>query len=292
MFGLSKPTPISEWEAQGEIERTYHEIRQTLRVSGVNLNFRTWAYFDEFLPTVWDTFRANTVTRNFEEAADTVRAQAVTAACQFDPLDVRQQVKLGESQAYQVRAALDLYHYINPKLLVLTSAIRLALTEESVGGSGKKVESIVLGSPAGMYPMEMEPEDTADERLRRLFEDIQQTLGLARINSDYRTLALWPDYLATAWGRLKPITQRDEYRAGTDRLRQTARSLARQLPHRVVLDRKKLDAQGVDSNEVLKTTAGFEELLPGLIVNIALLTRDWCAEADWARSPFPARIAG
>lgn len=34
MFGLSKTT-IDEFEATDEIERVYHEIRQTLRVSGV-----------------------------------------------------------------------------------------------------------------------------------------------------------------------------------------------------------------------------------------------------------------
>lgn len=40
MFGLSKPKQVEEHEAAGEIERIYHEIRETLRVTGINLNFR------------------------------------------------------------------------------------------------------------------------------------------------------------------------------------------------------------------------------------------------------------
>ena len=38
------------------------------------------------------------------------------------------------------------------------------------------------------------------------------------INSDYRTLALWPDYLAAAWARLKPIVAS----AGIPRARRAA----------------------------------------------------------------------
>jgi hypothetical protein len=35
MLGRSKPKQVSEREAEGEIERVYHEIKQTLRVSGI-----------------------------------------------------------------------------------------------------------------------------------------------------------------------------------------------------------------------------------------------------------------
>ena len=57
MLGLSKPKQVSEREAEGEIERVYHEIKQTLRVSGINLNFRTWADYEKFLPLMWDSMR-------------------------------------------------------------------------------------------------------------------------------------------------------------------------------------------------------------------------------------------
>jgi hypothetical protein len=50
-----------------------------------------------------------------------------------------------------------------------------------------------------------------------VFRDIKKTLGLSQINSDYRTLALWPDYLEAAWKGLKPVTQSDEYRQAARR---------------------------------------------------------------------------
>jgi hypothetical protein len=94
-----------------------------------------------------------------------------------------------------------LYHYINPKLLLFTSSIKLALDGEPIGQKSvdSHLELITRGAPAKMYPMEMVAEKPQDKRLRDLFDDIKQTLSLSSINSDYRTLALWPDYLAAAW---------------------------------------------------------------------------------------------
>jgi Halocarboxylic acid dehydrogenase DehI len=83
MFGLRRPKQIEEHEAAGEIERIYHEIRETLRVTGVtgvNLNFRIWARYEKFLPTMWEAVRPNVETCLFENAADQLRAEAVYIA--------------------------------------------------------------------------------------------------------------------------------------------------------------------------------------------------------------------
>lgn len=298
MLGLGKPKPVAEHEADGEIQRVYHEIRQTLRVTGVNLNLRTWAAFGGFLPAMWDAVRPNAETRAFEEAADRLRAQAVAAAEGLGRLDAINRLRLGDSQRYQIRAALDLYHYINPKLLLLTSAVRLALRGESIGTDGgppTAPELIVPGAPAAMHAMEMESERPEDKRLKALFRDIRQTLSLSSVNSDYRTLALWPDYLAAAWERLKPVLRREEHARAADVLREESRSLARSLPHPLPLDAKRVGALGEDTGRIMETTEQFERLLPGLILNVALFSFDWRAPKDLARSPFPAetrRTAG
>src|ERR671911_655899 len=229
MLGLGKPKQVTERDAEGEIERVYHEIKQTLRVSGVNLNFRTWAGYEKFLPLMWDAMRPVAETRAFEDAADQLRARAVAAAEGVGALGVAERVRLGESQKYQIQAALDLYHYINPKLLVFTSAVKLALERSqtcSVKTEEREVELIEHGIPVRMYPMEMISAEPEDERIAKLFEDINQTLSLSSINSDYRTLALWQDYLAASWQQLKPITQRQDYQKASDELRALGLNLA------------------------------------------------------------------
>lgn len=291
MLGRSKPKPVAEHEARGEIERVYHEIRQVLRVTGVNLNFRTWAGYETFLPAMWDAVRPNAETRAFEDAADRVRAEAAGAAETLGRLNAAAEAGLGESQTFHVRTALDLYHYINPKLLVLTAAVRFALAGETIGKDGNaaaETELIDRGPPAGMYPMAMEAEDPDDDRLKELFADIRQTLALPSVNSDYRTLALWPDYLSAAWDRLKPIVQRREHQQAADQLRETARSLARDLPRPLELTRDRVEELGEDAEAVVETTERFEQLLPGLILNVALLEHDWRSGSDLSQSPFPA----
>lgn len=291
MFGLGKPKQVTEREAEGEVERVYHEIKQSLRVTGVNLNFRAWAGYEKFFPVMWDAMRPTVETRAFEEAADQVRAEAARAAETLGRLDAASQVRLGESQAYQIKAALDLYHYVNPKLLVFTSAVKLALNGEhqahGVSEAGT-LELIERGAPARMYPMEMVSADPDDERTSRLFDDIKETLSLSSINSDYRTLALWPDYLEAGWQKLKPVTGRDEYKQSSDHLRETARSLARALTLSVPLTRRQLEELGEDADEIIKTTEKFDQLLPSLVINIALFELDWRTPDEAVRSPFPA----
>ncbi|MBW3654837.1 MAG: halocarboxylic acid dehydrogenase DehI family protein [Gemmatimonadetes bacterium] len=280
---------MAEHEAEGELARVYHEIRQTLRVSGVNLNFRSWAGVNGFLPPVWDALRPNLETRAFEEAADRLRARAITKAATLGRLGAREGAAPGQSQAYQIRAALRLYHYVNPKLLLLTSAVRLALDGESPGGSGPAREpSVPRGVPAGMYAMEMVEEDTDDPRVAGVFRDIRETLGLSHVNSDYRTLALWPDYLEEGWRRLKPIVQDPEHADAADRLRAQAREEARSLPYPLELTDKALAEHGADGRRGREMTEAFEQLLPGLILNVALLSFDWEEPDALLASPFPA----
>lgn len=291
MFGLEQPKPVAEHEAKGEIGRVYHEIRQVLRVTGVNLNFRTWAGYGDFLPSLWDAMRPNLETRDFESASDRVRSQAAAEAEFWGRSKAGAQAQLGESQMFHVRAALDLYHFVNPKLLVLTAAVTCALDGESIGvasPASAPPERISLGAPRGMAPMEMESDEPDDPRLQELFREITQTLNLTTVNSDYRTLALWPDYLAAAWNQVKPIVRTDDHAKAADRLRQTARTQARQLPLPIPLTSETVERCGQNPDTIRKVTEQFLQLLPGLVLNIALLQHEWRSADDLARSPFPA----
>src|SRR5580765_4131080 len=125
------PDPVPEFNAGGEIERVYHEVRQSLQVTAVPLLFRIWAAFDNLLPALWDELRPNLETRVFEKAADQIRQEAVRAAWTLRLPDSTP-LALGESRAWQVRSALALYHHINPKLLLIVSAVSQALHGERI----------------------------------------------------------------------------------------------------------------------------------------------------------------
>ncbi|WP_164103562.1 halocarboxylic acid dehydrogenase DehI family protein [Candidatus Laterigemmans baculatus] len=290
MFGFEKPSPVAEHEAEGEIERVYHEIRQTLRVTGVNLIFRHWASHKGLLPVIWDAMRLNAETQIFEHAADQLRTEAVRAIGSLGRLGATSEIALGDSQQYQIRAALTMYHYINPKLLLFAAAVRLGLegNANTHAPPASAIGTVELGFPPRMYAMEMEDPEPDDERLRKIFADIQQTLKLESINSDYRTLALWPDYLAAVWKQLKPVVQRPEYDAATSLLRESARTLAAALPFPVHLSRDSVESSGGSFDKAVESTEAFEMLLPGLILNVTFCLQDWHDGETLARSPFPA----
>lgn len=289
VFGISGSKQVAETEAEGEIERVYHEIKQSMRVSGINLNFRTWAGFEKFFPLMWDAMRPLAETRAFEDAADEIRRESVNLAGKLGNIDAKAKVNLGESQTYQIDKALALYHYINPKLLVFTAKVKQALAGETAQGdnSATDMECIERGIPVPMYPMEMIAAEPEDDRLAAIFEDIKAALSLSSINSDYRTLGLWPDYLDAAWHELKPIVLTEGYQKASDQLRETARERAKALLA-ISLSKQQVEDLGEETDDILETTQKFEQLLPSLIINISLLSLDGKPAEMLLTSPFPA----
>lgn len=285
---------VPQW--RDEIERVYHDVKQTLRVNGVPLNFRAWAAWGEFFPAMWDAMRDNAETQTFEDAGSRLRVAGLEAATRLGKPDAVSRVTLGESEAFQIRAALDLYYYVDPKLLLFTCALRLALEGHVTGAftmtmpTTVQPEKIERGIPRNMISMEMVEEEQAQNHLRGVFEDIKKTVGLERIQSEYRTLALWPDYLEAAWTALKPITQRPEYHREVDMIRDLGRQLATALPFPIGLTRQTIEELGADSDEVAEGIEKFERFLPALILNISLLQLDWKAMHFLEVSPFPAKL--
>ena len=283
-----QPSPVDEHGATGETARIYHDIRQTLRVSGVNLNFRTWAGFDRFFPRMWKAMRGVAGSGAFESAADDIRSEAVPLASALPSLGGAGKNDLGEGQQAQIKAALELYHYINPKLLVFTSIVSQALEQRSASAIVLNETRLPRGVPPGMFPMEMVDERPSDPQIRKLFQDIKQTMNVTAVNSDYRTLAMWPDYLDGAWRALKPMVKSPAYQNAATTLGATATSRARELVRHVALDRNQVARSGEDVTAVVQTTAQFERLLPPLILNIATISLDWWPADELVRSPFSA----
>ncbi len=285
---MARPKQVSEREAHGDVERVLYEMRQALRVTGLDVTVRTWAGFERFLVGLWEAMGPNAETRAFESAADEVRAQAVDAAERLGPLGAWGAVSLGESQRYQLRGALELYHYLDPKMLVFTSAVKLALQDSPVGtpqpaGSAERIER---GAPARMMAMEWVSERPDDARLRALFKDILATVGPPSLPGEFRGLALWPEYLEAAWERLKPRMKGEEWAHACDALLATSRRLARGLPYEVALSRERVEVLNEDAEVIQRVTEQCEWRLPVLVLGMATLV---CDVGDLERRrPFPA----
>jgi hypothetical protein len=136
--------------------------------------------------------------------------------------------------------------------------------------------------------MEYAPDPPDDDRLAVVFEDIKRTLSLPALHSEYRTLALWPEYLVSAWQRVKPLVRLAAYREESERLRQLSVHLARELPFSVHLSLRSIQEAGEEPEQILRTVERFETLLPSLILNNCFLLLDWFSEQELKESPYPA----
>ena len=283
------PASIAEHEAAGETEGAYHDIRQVLRVNGVGLTFRAWATFERSFPLLWHAVRANAGTVAFERAADELRAEAVRGAMELPPVTATSEVALGPSQLYQIGAALARYHYVNPKLLILTSAVRLALEDADAipGSPSADFRKLPRGVPARMYPMEMVDEGLDESQVRLTFEDIRKTFPAKEIDDEYRTLALWPGYLEAAWQDLRLVVGTPRYNALAASIQRHADALARALPYRVKLSRLDIASIGENDDDFFAAAQRFEALLPARIINVALLTLEGTSAEVCMESPFP-----
>ncbi len=291
MWPLTSTQPVAEYEASDEVDDLYHDIRQTLRVTGINLIFRVLAGYRHALPTIWQALSPMVSTRAFELASDRVRARAVELTIGMGKLGVPAAVRLGPSQSYQIQKALALYHYINPKLLVMISALRPAIEDENSPSGGQDrtlpADPVPRGEPNEMYPMELVSDEPDDEQTATVFKEINERYSLSSINSDYRTLALWPEYLAAAWGRLKPQSESTAYSRAVDVLQEEARQQAQVLPVAAALSKQDFEARIADAGAVRTKIADFERVLPPLILNVALLSLDWKPAESLTQSPFP-----
>ena len=250
----------------------FHEIRQTLRVTGVHPALRDWP----FLADLWDAVRPNAETRAFEEAAARIRAEAVTAADQLGRVASLARAQLGESQAYHVETSLMLYHYLNPKLLLLASAAAAGCKGEP---HASDVPLIERGAPARMAILELEDGRPADEEVKRVYREARRVLGTPEVPVELRTLALWPRYLSASWERLKPLARSGAFSRASRHILELSQALARSLP---------FPTAPLASREVL----ALESSLPKSIVLVSLLALDWQAPELLRRSPFPARPRG
>ena len=284
---MARAKQVSERDADGEVERVYHELRQVLRVTGVDVSLRLWAAFPRFFASMWEAMAPNVETRAFEEAADRLRDEALDAAAEWEELGAWDAVMLGPSQRFHVRGVLELYGALQPKVLLLVSAVRLALVAEPVGRNAVPgaVERVERGAPARMAAMEWVSERPDDALLRSLFADMVKTVGQPGVPGEYRALALWPEYLEAAWSRLKPRMAEDDFVHAAEALGRSARREARALPYGVTLSREWVASQGEDAAAVFRVTDALERRLPVLLLNLAQLTLD---APEVERRPVPA----
>jgi hypothetical protein len=140
-----------------------------------------------------------------------------------------------------------------------------------------------------MAAMEWAPQHPGEPRVSAVWEDVERTLGPPGVPSEWRALGLWPELLAAAWERVRPLALSEDFVQAADALRLSARRVARGLPYRVALSHERVEALGEDAAAVFRVTDALERRLPAQVLVLALLARD-VPGVDVRPFPAPARL--
>ena len=220
---------VDETQADRQTIEVYELVTRKVRVGRVPLLFKALAA---------------------EKAADDLRAKAAQLAVDLGcPLIETQLEWAGYDvdEIDQIRGQVDIFHYVDAKLLMAVCVLAEALSG-GVGGvaRGPRGEQRVpRGVPHDMDPIELVPEDP-NGTLAKVFRSIRMHLGLGLVPDDFRALGRWPKYLDLAWADARKRDDEPVARAALNELGRSADDAAAQLPVRVEIQEAALRTAGAD----------------------------------------------
>ncbi|MDQ6767739.1 MAG: halocarboxylic acid dehydrogenase DehI family protein [Candidatus Eremiobacteraeota bacterium] len=275
---------IRESEATDERAReAFRDIKSALRVPIVNLIFQAWAAYPKFLDVTWRRLRPSVLTIEFAALADSINKKVREGTESWPISDHAAQLRaraVNESDIARMREIVDLFTEVNPKLAILATAVDIALSGLSAGGVGTKGpqrdEERERPKEFRGVRFTLVEERDALPRVRSIYEDMKATLGLPFIETEYRAMASYPDWLEVWWKDGKPRAGDVRYKALGDDLAASAAQAARTLPHRLFLSNDLLESCALDDAkraELRRINAMFTRLLPGLIMNLEVARR-------------------
>ena len=283
---------VDETQADRQTIEIYELATRKVRVGRVPLLFRALAA-EKALQPCWQALRPAMRVRAFEEAADDLRTHAARAAVDLGcPLIETQLEWAGYDvdQIDEIRGQVDIFHYLDAKMLMMVSTLAQAL-DGGVGGAkqGARAEQRVpRGVPQDMDHIELVPEE-ATGHLGKVFRSIRAHTGLGLVHDDFRALGRWPKYLELAWADARKRDEDPHAASAIAELSAQADEAARQLPVHVQLSADALRTAGADPDRVRAVVERFRKAMPCLVLDLALF-KVQLDGAEMAReSPFPIR---
>ena len=283
---------VDETQADRQTIEVYELITRKMRVGRVPLLFKALAAEKALLPC-WQAIRPAIRVRAFEEAADDLRLRSAQAAVELGcPLIETQLEWAGydNDEIDEIRGMVDVFHYLDPKLLMVVAVLSQAL-KDGIGGvkRGARAEQrIPRGVPQDMDHIELVPED-ANGALGKSFRSIRSHLGLGIVPDDFRALGRWPKYLELAWGDARKRDEEPRAAATLKELLRQADDAASQLPVRVQIGEAALQAAGADLARVRALVDRFRKAMPELVLDMALFKAQLDGAEQARESPFPVR---
>jgi hypothetical protein len=270
--------PLPEYLVDGERAAAYAAMKQALQVPWMGVVTMAYAHYPTFFRSLWQGLEPIVRSARFVEHCREVRAQAEQAALRLQPQSLAPALResgYAPRELDAIRELLEVFSHGNQPYLLIASITRLLLEGGELDGAGDATPFEGRHGPQPGASLVLMEAHHADAPTRALYADIQRTLGLPFVNTDYRALARWPSYFHAAWQQLSPHVQSDAYRQICDELHAAVLDrVAHALPNPARLRGQALrEAAAADAplSEIVAMARLFQWLLPGLLTNVAFL---------------------
>lgn len=265
---------VSEAEASEPIRRIYAETKEALGVPFVSTLFQAYAAYPLFLELHWRALKPVVETEEFFRLAGRLRAEAYTRIHNYftipDLCAQMTDLSFSEGARHELTEVVELFHYANPVLLLIVSAQLQGF--DTPAGEPRPAHRPAAHPVFPAKPVLVE-EDNAPPAVRKVFEDVKQVLGLPIINTHLRAMARWPDFLSAYWGLLRSIAPTPLYVESQFGVRETAWTLAREIPQGVDLQVSALSDAGMSDDDiasVVRITELYLKALSAQVLNITV----------------------
>ncbi len=271
--------PLPEYLAEGARKAIYDDTKAVLQVPWMGVVTMAFAHYPHFYVTLWQGLRPLYTSKPMVEACARLRQQVEAAVEALLPPHIGDRVtRLGYAprEVAQIREMLEVFSYGNFPYLLLATQARLLLEGYEFSTERQTEPSAGQVGPQSTVPFVLMEAHHADQSTRNVYQDIQAVLGLPFVNTDYRALARWPSYFATAWGDLRTTIPTNAYQTIVADIHHATVETALALPNPGGLTVDRLRAAVGDSNEeIAEVVRLFQWLLPGLVTNIAFYRAQW-----------------
>jgi Halocarboxylic acid dehydrogenase DehI len=275
---------IRESEVTDERAReAFRDIKNALRVPIVNLIFQAWAAVPRFLDIVWRRLRPSVLSPEFADLATRIDKEVRNGTASWAVADHAALLRsraVSQAEIARMREVIDLFAQVNPKLAILACAVDEALVGLPVGGLGSKgphrEEERERPKEFRGVRFSLVEERDAPPRVRAIYEDMRSTLRLPFIDTEYKAMASYPDWLEVWWKDCKPKVTDPKYEVLARSVGVSGLETSKALPHGLFLSDDFLNSCEIDEakrKELRRVTGTFVRLLPGLIINVELARR-------------------
>ena len=263
---------VPEEDADERTREIYDEIKQALGVPQVNAFFQAFAAYPKFLELFWQAMRPAVETQQFFHLGNCLRAETYTRVYNYFPVPDLGGTVCAQSPAdgRAVVDTVDLFHYVDP-LLLLLAAVLMQAFEEPVGQPSS--DGRPAAHPVFFRHLQLVAEEIAPPQIRTIYEDMKHTLGVPALSPAYQAFARFPLFLESYWKALKPATQSPLYILSRTGVCDTAWSLLPEFPARAELTPDRLAEAGIlddDITAVMRVASLSVEALSRLVLNVAL----------------------